>query len=222
MALEEYEGDAGAADDGDTGAADDEEIGAAENEVSQDIDSGAFDEDPDAGATIASRLMSRARNRIRVMTSRKQARIAAAQRRSKQRFRERMARMANRLVPFSALAVADAASVAFTYQAPEKARFLGISVTETVANNFGATTLSLGTDRLVEASGVSGGSGSSSAASLALWTPNAMAKGTHFAHGRLVEGNTQFALTVINNSGAAANFRASMLLYVIGKACRTV
>lgn len=211
--------DAGAAGDPDA-AVNDDDVSGAEDEVAAEVDAGAFDAEPDAGAVIGSRLMSRAMSRIRVMTARKKAAIAAAQRRVKGRFERRVADNANRVVPMSALAVADAASVTFTYQAPEKARFLGFSMTETVANNFGATALSLGSDRLIEAQGVTGGSGTASSASLANWTPNALSRKAGFANGRLIEGNTQMVLTVINNSGAAANFRASMSLHVIGKYCR--
>jgi hypothetical protein len=129
---------------------------------------------------------------------------------------------ANRIVPLEAINVQPGASVTFTYEAPEPCRFLGMSMGAVVISTFGGTDLKFGTDRLCEASGVSGGSGESSAFSLSIFDPLSR-KGLVIGRGRIIGNNSAkwtFTVRASVKNTAPADFIATLELFQLGKSCR--
>lgn len=159
--------------------------------------------------------------------------IAARARKAPRRAQHRIARnitravvhrtgKANRLVPLEALNVAPGQTVTFTYEAPEPCKFLGLSLSAIVAATFGGTDLKFGTDRLCEASGVSGGNGEASAFSLSIFDPLSR-KGLVIGRGRTIGNNSAkwtFTVRASAKNFGPADFIATLELFQLGKSCR--
>lgn len=199
-----------------TGAIEEELAGIEEAELGA-VDAGNYDQTSgvyDILRTVRRNIAMRARKAPR----RAQARVA----RNITRAVVHRTSKANRIVPLEALDVKPGASVTFTYEAPEPCRFLGMSIGAVVIATFGGTDLKFGTDRLCEASGVSGGSGEAGAFSLSIFDPLSR-KGLVIGRGRIIGNNSAkwtFTVKASAKNSAPVDFLATLELFQLGKTCR--
>lgn len=126
----------------------------------------------------------------------------------------------NKMVPMSQLAMASGAEVEFEYKSPDPAVFMGIVMTPAVISNFGCQKLQLGSYRALDGSQMSGGQGSNSVGSLAMFSPDAR-QIIRLGRNRILGGEALFTFRVRCMVPAAqtADFLATLLLYVRNSGC---
>ena len=199
-----------------TAAVEEELAGIEETELGA-VDGGAYDQ-----ASGVYDIIRQARRNIA-------ARARKAPRRAQHRIARNITRAvvhrtskANRIVPLEAINVQPGGTVTFTYEAPEPCRFLGMSMGAIVIATFGGTDLKFGTDRLCEASGVTGGNGEGSAFSLSIFDPLSR-KGLVIGRGRIIGNNSAkwtFTVRASTKNTGPADFLATLELFQLGKTCR--
>lgn len=198
-------------------AAVEEEVASIEEAELGAVDGGSYDQ-VSGVYDIMRQVRRNIANRARKAPRRAQHRIA----RNITRAVVHRTSKANRIVPLEALDVKPGASVTFTYEAPEPCRFLGMSIGAVVISTFGGTDLKFGTDRLCEASGVSGGSGEGGAFSLSIFDPLSR-KGLIIGRGRIIGNNSAkwtFTIRASAKNPGPADFLATLELFQLGKSCR--
>lgn len=126
----------------------------------------------------------------------------------------------NKMVPMSQTAMASGAEQVFEYKSPDPAVFMGIIMTPAVIANFGCTKLQLGSYRVLDAAQMSGGQGSNSVGSLAIFSPDARHV-VRLGRNRILGGEALFTFGVrcIVPAGNTADFLATLLLYVRNTGC---
>lgn len=126
----------------------------------------------------------------------------------------------NKMVPMSNLAMGPGAEVEFTYKSPDPAVFMGIVMTPAVIANFGCQKLQLGSYRALDGSQMSGGQGSNSVGSLAMFAPDAR-QIIRLGRNRILGGEALFTFAVrcMVPAPQQADFLATLLLYVRNSGC---
>jgi hypothetical protein len=126
----------------------------------------------------------------------------------------------NKMVPMSQPAMAPGDEVEFEYKSPDPAVFMGIVMTPSVIVNFGCQKLQLGSYRALDGSQMSGGQGSNSVGSLAMFSPDAR-QIIRLGRNRILGGEALFTLRVrcMVPVNLQADFLATLLLYVRNSGC---
>jgi len=127
----------------------------------------------------------------------------------------------NKMIPMSSLAMAPGTETTFVYKSPDPAVYMGIVMTPAVIANFGCTSFQLGSYRALDGAQLSGGMGSGSLGSLAIFSPDSRFQ-LRLGRNRVLGGEALFTFGVrstVPPGGANVDFLATLLLYVRTSSC---